>query len=425
VRDFPPSRVFETSASGELAMASQLRVALIGGYGGGNFGNDASLEAALGLLRKVAPDADYECICSGPSRVTARFGVSAHRLAYRPGGFLRLLDTLLLRLPSGLFNWIRAFWLVGRFDVLVWAGTGVFDDYRTGPLGFPAQVFRWSVAARLRRTKLIFLSVGAGPIINPLSRFFLKAAAICANHRSYRDEDSRRFMQSMGVDEQASPVFPDVAFALSPPLANRANVTLTVGVGVMAYRGWRRSAAIESDYSAKLLSLIGALRSRGLSVRYLVAEDSDARALADLKQRLPASQGAADEEPMSNLHDVMRVISACDIVVGSRYHVLVAGLKARRPCVSLGYGPKHQALLESAGIGQFSQAADDFDLPLLIAQIEAIVADLEHYKRTVATSIDRLEANLSGVDAFLRQSMSNGVHKAQVYGDAADAIAPQ
>lgn len=406
-------------------MASQLRVALIGGYGGGNFGNDASLEAALGLLGKVAPDAECECICSDPARVTAQFGISAHRLAYRPSGFLRLLDTLLLRLPSGLFNWIRAFWLVGRFDVLVWAGTGVFDDYRTGPLGFPAQVFRWSVAARLRRTKLIFLSVGAGPIINPLSRFFLKAAAICADHRSYRDEDSRRFMQSMGVEEQASPVFPDIAFALSPPVAVRASATLTVGVGVMAYRGWRRSAAIEADYSAKLLSLIGELRLRGLSVRYLVAEDSDARALVDLKQRLPASQGAGDEESMSDLHDVMRVISACDIVVGSRYHVLVAGLKLRRPCVSLGYGPKHQALLESAGIGQFSQAADDFDLPLLIAQIEAIVADLEHYKRTVATSIDRLEANLSGVDAFLRQSMSNGVHKAQVYGAAADAIAPQ
>jgi len=396
------------SASGELAMASQLRVALIGGYGGGNFGNDASLEAALGLLRKVAPDADYECICSGPSRVTAQFGISAHQIAYRPGAFLRLLDTLLLRLPSGLFNWIRAFWLVGRFDVLVWAGTGVFDDYRTGPLGFPAQVFRWSVAARLRGTKLIFLSVGAGPIINPLSRFFLKAAAICAHRRSYRDEDSRRFMQSIGIGERSSPVFPDVAFALTPPVAIRANATLTIGVGVMAYRGWRRSAAIEADYSAKLLSLIGELRSRGLGVRYLVAEDSDARALAELKLRLPASEGFGDEEPMSDLHDVMRAISACDIVVGSRYHVLVAGLKVRRPCVSLGYGPKHQALLESAGIGQFSQAADDFDLPLLIAQIEAIAADLEHYKRTVAASIDRLEADLIGLESFLRQSVSDG-----------------
>lgn len=419
------SRVFETSALGELAMASQLRVALIGGYGGGNFGNDASLEAALGLLRKVAPDADYECICSGPSRVTAQFGVSAHRLACRPGGFLRLLDTALLRVPSGLFNWLRAFWIVGRFDVLIWAGTGVFDDYRTGPLGFPAQVFRWSVAARVLRTKLIFLSVGAGPIINPLSRFFLKTAAICANHRSYRDEDSRRFMQSIGVDERASPVFPDIAFALSPPAPSRANVTLTVGVGVMAYRGWRRSAAIEADYSAKLLSFIGALRSRGLSVRYLVAEESDARALADLKLRLPASEGAGDEEPMSDLHDVMRAINACDIVVGSRYHVLVAGLKVRRPCVSLGYGPKHQALLETAGIGQFSQAADDFDLPLLIAQVEAIVADLEHYRRTVAASIDRLEADLNGIESFLRQSMPDGADKAQMYSDATDATAPQ
>jgi len=71
VRDFPPSRVFETSALGELAMASQLRVALIGGYGGGNFGNDASLAASIdgleanlsgfrAFLRRSITDAAHE-----------------------------------------------------------------------------------------------------------------------------------------------------------------------------------------------------------------------------------------------------------------------------------------------------------------------------------------------------------------------------
>lgn len=396
-------------------MASQLRVTLIGGYGGGNFGNDASLEAALGLLRRVAPDADYECVCSDPSHVTARFGISAHRLAYRPGGFLRLLDTLLLRVPSGLFNWIRAFWIIGRFDVLVWAGTGVLDDYRTGPLGFPAQVFRWSVVARLRKIKLIFLSVGAGPIINPLSRFFLKTAVICANHRSYRDDDSRRFMQSIGVDERASPVFPDIAFALAAPVAPRTGESLTVGVGVMAYRGWRRSAQIEADYASKLLRFIEHLHAVGVGVRYLPAEDSDIRALDAMKQQLPVQNSFAEDVAVTNLHDVMKAISACDIVIGSRFHVLVASLKLRRPCVALGYGPKHQALLDRAGIGQFSQSADDFDLPLLIAHVEAIANDLEQYRRTVASSVDAFEAELLEVEAYMREVITGGQHTCRCF----------
>src|SRR5262249_8814691 len=155
-------------------------------------------------------------------------------------------------------NWVRALWSVGRADVLVFPGTGIFDDYRTGPLGFPSQVFRWSVAARMRGVPVMFISVGAGPIINPLSRFFLKTAAQMARRRSYRDLGSREFMQGLGVDESNSAVLPDIVFAMpvaeDPPPPPKTS--LTVGIGVMSYRGWRIDEDLGADYLDKLAQLV-------------------------------------------------------------------------------------------------------------------------------------------------------------------------
>jgi polysaccharide pyruvyl transferase WcaK-like protein len=375
-----------------------LRIMLTGGFGNGNFGNDASLKAAVQVLRATFPEAAIECLCDEPEIIAARLGLPGMKLALRPSGVVKLLDNLLLRIPSGVFNWLRAFWIARRFDVMVWSGTGVFDDYRTGPLGFPAQVFRWSVVARLMGKKLIFYGVGAGPIVNPLSRFFLKSAARCAHHRSYRDAGSKEFMQSIGVDEINSPVMPDIVIGqnVDEPPPVRAKPPLTIGLGVMSYRGWRIDEALGQDYREKLARFVRWAEARQHRIRFLVAEPSDARALAKLKALLgdDVERGGDD---MVLLDDVMDTIRECDIVIGSRFHVLVAGLKLNRPCISLSYGPKHDLLMTQAGIGEFCQPADYFDFDLLTRHVETIAADPAHYSAIVAERVATMKARIAAV----------------------------
>lgn len=379
-------------------MTHPLRIVLTGGFGTGNFGNDASLETALELLRRRYPDAELTSICYDDKLVAERFGLPTIKLAHRPSGALRILDSILLRIPSSLANWGLSLLIAGRFDVMLFPGTGIFDDYRTGPLGFPAQVFRWSVAARLRGVRLIFLSVGAGPIINPLSRFFLKSAAQLAHHRSYRDVGSKEFMQSIGVDERGSPVLPDIVFALpvASPTERKRDAPLTIGLGVMMYRGWRIDEAIGADYLEKLARFVRYAEGKGYRTRLLVAEPSDMRALAKLQAMLGdnVDRGA----PMSNLRDVMAEIAHCDIVIGSRFHVLIAGLKLGRPCVSLSYGPKHDLLLAEAGIPDFCQHADYFDFDLLVQHVETIAADLPRYNASVRARVDGMKARFAAAE---------------------------
>ena len=375
-----------------------LRIALIGGFGNGNLGNDASLRAALTAMRTRFPNAEFECICDEPRVISQRFGIPATKIAMRPSGVLRHVDTLLLRAPSGVFNWLRAIWIARRFNVMLWPGTGVFDDYRTGPLGFPAQVFRWSVIARFMGLHLVFLGVGAGPIINPLSRFFLKNAARCADARSYRDAGSKEFMQSIGVDETKSLIMPDIVFGkpVDAPPPVRTAPPLTIGLGVMSYRGWRIDEKVGQDYREKLARFVRWAEAQGHSVRFLVAEPSDTRALTALQAILADDVDRGGDEMMV-LRDVMDAICGCDLVIGSRFHVLIAGLKLGRPCISLSYGPKHDLLMTAAGLGEFCQPADHFDFDLLTRHVAAIAAEPARYSANVSDRVAEMKARVLDV----------------------------
>src|SRR5690349_17558101 len=53
------------------------KIALFGHFGWGNFGNESTLQAMLSHLRRGVPDAEFNCICTGPSTVTAAYNIKA------------------------------------------------------------------------------------------------------------------------------------------------------------------------------------------------------------------------------------------------------------------------------------------------------------------------------------------------------------
>ena len=89
------------------------------------------------------------------------------------------------------------------------------------PPELPLDVLRWSLAARLAGARLVFLSVGAGPIDQTWSRRFLRLAVSLAHEVSYRDSRSQDFMASIGRDVGSDRVLPDLALALDPPDRSR------------------------------------------------------------------------------------------------------------------------------------------------------------------------------------------------------------
>ena len=97
---------------------------------------------------------------------------------------------------------------------------------------------------------------------------------------------------------------------------------------------------------------------------------------------------------MSSIHDAMDAIAQTDIVVASRYHVQIAALKMRRPLISLGYGPKNDALMQAVGLEGFIHNVDATDFDALTAQIETMIADRARYAAIVDERVSAMERDL-------------------------------
>jgi polysaccharide pyruvyl transferase WcaK-like protein len=378
------------------------RIGVFGLFGCGNAGNDGSLEAMLLFLRRVRPDAELICFCQPSSgadlRISQEFHVAAIPLSFpRPaGGLLRILDDLSLKGPRQLASLLRAIAHASRIDLLVLPGTGNLDDFRKRPLGIPLAVFGWCLAARLCGTRIAFVSVGAGPIHHPVSRWLMRSAAAMAHYRSYRDALAKAFMESIGFDTRDDAVYPDIAFRLpvpaSPVRQDGGERPLAVGVGVMAYRGWcndgARGSVIYAAYLEKITTFVLWLLDRGHSVRILTGEATDQQAVGDVVAKvasalpdLPKERFLA--EPMRTLHDLMRQIAKTDVVVATRFHNVVCALKMGKPTVSIGYGKKNEALMAEMGVGRFCQHIERLDLDLLIEQFTQLIADRARHEQSI------------------------------------------
>jgi polysaccharide pyruvyl transferase WcaK-like protein len=375
--------------------AAPMNIGLFGLFGSGNLGNDGSLEAMLNFLRSARPDARVECICADPNTVERKFGI--------PAGHIGSLgtETIVSRLAKRflvtrkLMQFANAFGNVRRFDLLIFPGTGILDDYGERFWGIPASIFGWCLAARMLGTKLAFVSIGAGPIDHPLSRWLMTGAARLAHYRSYRDDISREFMTKVGVDAPGDEVYPDLAFQLPCPAASRErgpNEPLTVGVGVMSYYGWRgdrrRGAVIYERYIDQITEFILRLLGRGYRVRLLMGENSDQQAIDDTLSALARKQPEFSRDrvvtsPAYSLQDVMAQIAETDLVVATRFHNIVCALKMNRPTISLGYAKKNDVLMAEMGLGEFCQHIEHLDLDVLAAQFDRLLGGREQYEKRV------------------------------------------
>jgi polysaccharide pyruvyl transferase WcaK-like protein len=405
-----------------------LRVGLFGAFGSGNYGNDGSLAAMIGLLRRAQPDARLMCFCDGPQRIEHAFAIEA--VAIRPlnrGRGSRILSGLLALLRT-VPNMVRAIAYARKVDVLIVPGTGILDDFGCGPTGMPLDLFVWTLAARLTRRPFWFVSIGAGPIVHPLSRRLMVWAAKLASYRSYRDANSKLFLSEAGVDTRGDLVFPDLAFDLVPVTATgrRTQRPVTVAVGVMDYWGWstpERGEAVHGSYQEKLSKFCVWLLEEGYHIRLLPGDDADLEAIRALEARIklrlgdPALMHNVHADRVRNLSGVMSRMAEADIVVATRYHNVVCALKMGKPTLSLSYAEKNAALLNDAGLGSYVQGVENFDVENLKTEFRRLVRERTTLAPTIAAFLAVTEARLSHQEQLLyarllecrkRPSPSNG-----------------
>ena len=400
------------------------RVGLFGLLGSGNIGNDGSMQAVLDYLRTEHPDAVVDAMCGGPEHVTARYGVPANPLHWYRGEYQTAsrLTAIAMKAAGKIVDAFRTASWVRRHDVVIVPGMGVLEaTLPLRPWGTPYSLWLLCLAGRVFGTKVALVSVGSNVIGNRATRMLVVRAARLAAYRSYRDQQSRMAMQTMGLDTSADEVYPDLAFALPvPPVdgAPRGALTGTVGVGVMAYHGGNDDRAsadeIYRGYVDRLKRFVRWLVEDGRRVRLFTGDRVDEPVVTEiitdvLAHRPDVAPSAVTAASVSSLDELMLEMAAVDMVVATRYHNVLCALKLGKPTLSVGYAAKNDVLMADMGLGQFCHPARRIDVDRLVEQFlalesqrEALSATLVQRNQRAAQGVHRQFAALT-VTLFGRQ----------------------
>lgn len=304
-------------------------------------------------------------------------------------------------------QYVRAFRKLKGTDILIVPGTGlVTDAFGLGSWG-PYNQFKWTLMAKLRRSRVLFVSVGAGPIDSVFGRALVKAALSLADYRSYRDDSSRECVRRIGFRATHDPVFPDLVFGLpeavlSVDLARPGGTRPVVGLGLMEYYG-RYSAAdprpeTYRTYVRALAVFAIWLLEHDYDIRLLLG-DADTMAISDFRSVLQARLGTYPEtriveQPIASVQDVVGELAVTDVVVATRFHNVLLALLLNKPVISISFHHKCSSLMREMRLSEYCHEIGHMDADRLIRQFEQLEQNRKEVKRMISRGVDRARESL-------------------------------
>ena len=408
------------------AKRKQKKVSFFGNFGRGNLGNECTLQAILYNLHQHLPDVEVNCICTGPEATATTHNIAAvsmHDTFVKPEllrntPLARLLRKLFIAIPIEFYRWVKAFRTLGNTDMLIVPGTQFLSDNLTGPFGWPYLAFKWSVTAKLRGCKLLFVSVGVGPLRHRLSRAFVKSALLLADFRSYRDDLSRQYMRRIGFDATNDPVYPDLAFSLPTPTIPRGRQNNTakpvIAVGLKDYRGQYGPAPLQHQaddiyrrYLDMVTTLVAWLLEHKYTVRLVLGDISyDPQVVTALRKSLNERDVKYEnhqliDEPIKSQEELVLQLATCDVVVSARFHNVVLGLLLDRPVIALSYHEKFSALLDSPELAKYYLQIDHVDASTVIDKLLELQRNRDELKRHIRRRVDECRTALDEQYRFI------------------------
>jgi polysaccharide pyruvyl transferase WcaK-like protein len=431
-------------------------IGLLDHLGGGNLGDDATLQAVMQNIKSRWPDAEIVGLSMNPDDTQRRHGIAAYpirRQTWSLGhqapstsatlkgnvksllrkwpylfGALRAIYTVAVRLPilfvQELVFLARSFRRLQSLDMLVISGGGQLTDW-FGTWYFPYTIFTWVLLGRLAHVRCIFLNVGAGPLTRPLSKLFVKRALACAHYVSFRDDRSRALARSINF-KGAAHVFPDCVYALeSPPLAMRnarRREKPVVGIAPMPFCD-PRSVYPEKDQRVydNFIHMLGSFGAWLVENNYeleLWCSDIgiDPPAIEDLRTNICAQIAGSDHDCLAiptikTIEDLLQVMRSLDYVITCRFHGVVLAHMLNIPVIAISHHPKIDTLMNDLGLAEYCLDIHVADGSALKAAFVSMVANRE-----------RIQTQMAERSALYRQKLGSQFDEIIGYGSLSPRV---
>jgi polysaccharide pyruvyl transferase WcaK-like protein len=313
------------------------------------------------------------------------------------------MEWMPFRIPSDR----EGFGTVKGSRLFVVPGTGLVND-AFGLSGWgPYGLLKWSLVARLRRCRVVFLSVGAGPIDCAIGRCLVRVALSFAHYRSYRDLPSKAAVDGVGVRVARDPIYPDLVFGLSPSPAEvsprKPKSRRVVALGLMEYvEKYSEAGPMRETYARYLESLADFARwllQQDYDV-WLLLDDDDTAVIADFKDALQGHVGRYEQsrvvyESARSVQEVLSEINTADVVVATRFHNILMSLLLEKPVIAISFHHKCSSLMHEMGLSEYCHDIGDIDGAVLIAQFEALTQSAPDVTRAIAQRIEETRKALN------------------------------
>jgi polysaccharide pyruvyl transferase WcaK-like protein len=409
------------------------KIALLHHVGGGNLGDDATLEAVAGNIRRRWPAAEIVAFSMNPDDTERRHGIKSYPLRrncwsigyravgadatfkakvkaltskWRPVFYLLKAASAVIRLPVEMIRELSFLTASSRtiksFDLLIISGGGQLTE-KDGPWGFPYTIFKWVVLARSAGVSCIFLNVGAGPLNKPLSKFFARRALLAADYVSLRDDKSRALVHEVGFTGK-SRVCPDSAYGLEVGSAKgRARDGASqplVGFAPMPYpdpdpSGYlaEKNQLVYDEFMGKLASFASWLVSRSYALTFFGTDVGvDPMAIKDLQRALLSNHGVPPtlcgvNYSAETVRELLVTMSTMDFVVTCRFHGVIFAHLLNKPVLAIAHHPKVAELMADLELSRYCVDIRDFDAGFLADRFASMVNNAEEIKSRMAARL--------------------------------------
>lgn len=432
------------------------KIGLLHHVGGGNLGDDATLESVAEAIRQRWPRAEVVAFSMNPDDTETRHGIESHpigrncwSIGYKRAaaeGTIEASVKALTRKHRHLFRLLKSakavvllpsemllellFLLSSRrtiksLDLLIICGGGQLTE-KDGPWGFPYSIFKWVILARSVGASCIFLNVGAGPLNRPLSKFFVRRALLAADYVSLRDGNSQALVHKIGFTGK-SRVRPDSAYGLQVATTKRysreTGSRSVVGLAPMPYpdpdaAGYlaEQGQIVYDEFIRKLATFASWLVSRSHALALFGTDFGvDPVAIGDLQRALLNCHGISPqqcdvEHSAKSVRGLLARMSGMDYVVTCRFHGVVFAHLLGKPVLAIAHHPKVAELMADLDLSNYCVDIQDFDANSLADKFASMVMNAEEIKSRMASSLTRNRRQLaSQFDGLFRNSLNNGV----------------
>jgi polysaccharide pyruvyl transferase WcaK-like protein len=418
----------------DRVMRADAKIGLLHHVGGGNLGDGATLEAVAGNIKQRWPNAEIVAFSMNPDDTDRKHGIKSYALrrngwsvGYKSTGtgttfkanvkaltskcrlvfnFLKATSAV-IRLPIGVLGelsfLVSSLRIIKSFDLLIISGGGQLTE-KDGPWGFPYTIFKWVVLARLAGVSCMFLNVGAGPLTQPLSKFFARRALLAADYVSLRDEKSRALVRQIGFAGE-SRVCPDSVYGLeiasTKSSARERSSQSIVGFAPMPYpdrdpSGYQaeKNQAVYEAFIGKLASFASWLARSHTLALFGTDIGVDPPAIEDLQRTLLGIHGIPPPlsgvyRPVTSVSDLLATMSGMDYVVTCRFHGVIFAHLLNKPVLAIAHHPKVTELMADLELPHYCVDIRDFDVNSLKDRFASMVNNAEEIKGRMAATLTR------------------------------------